>query len=480
MDQNKIAGIDTDDPQVKEKIYQQYIKAFGRGVYNYIREEFDEEAQQMIPRQYYSGGAGFENIGEVVSIETYRQKDLDRLPRDLVASIGNVMRDAAMIAVETDLVEATPRNNVVVDMALELAPSKADAAMFAGLSLEAYPDVRAFVEQEVGLLQPDQDKVVVVDAKMFDELRKQTVEEGLLFEGDDGNHYYYSHPKDTARAIKPTRVASDRVSEEDDPFIGHADSEAAIKQILDKMTGAHEGEITYVVPFINGKAGTPTAFPGIQVTDNVHVILNYFYLYNDRRVGIGQKALDLINERDGDFLRMSHATHPRGRTLDEIKRGTEDDERMFVFFKKLFRLDKASATLKKWGNQVVRLFGSGYGGNALGAKKFSLRFFNERGVESENESMAHQFMAIYYNKKTKESYGVTGDYPSMGGKTNNGTIYIDESLEEDWAVYLVSEDLVRSFFIQNPDGTVSEMAHNIEHGTFLVAEGINLQELPRA
>ena len=45
----------------------------------------------------------------------------------------------------------------------------------------------------------------------------------------------------------------------------------------------------------------------------------------------------------------------------------------------------------------MRLFGSGYGGNALGAKKFSLRFFNNRAVESTDEGMAHKFFTIYYN-----------------------------------------------------------------------------------
>ncbi len=480
MDQNKIAGVDTDDPQIKEKIYQQYLKAFGRGVYNYIREEFDETTQQMIPRQYYSGGAGFENIGEVVALETYRERDLDRLPRDLVTAIGNVMRDAAMIAVDTDLVESTPRNRLVVDSAIDLAPPKADAAMFAGLNIDPYPTVKKFVEEEVGLLQEDPDKVVVVDAKMFEELKRQAVEAGLLFEGDDGNHYYYSHPKDTARAIKPTRVASDRPSEAGDPFMNHLDSEEGIREILAKMTGAHEGQITYVVPYVNGKAGTPTEFPGVQITDSIHVVLNYFYLYNDRRAGIGQVALDAIERQNGEFLPFSHATAPKGRTLDDIDRSTDNDERMFVFFKRLFRLDKASDLLRQWGNGVVRLIGSAYGGNALGAKKFSLRYLINRAVESKDESMGHQFMAIYYNKRTKESFGVTGAYPSMGGKTNNGTIYIDDSLGEEWAVYLVSEDLVRSYFRQNPDGTYSEMAHNIEHGTFLVAEGINMEELPRA
>ena len=58
-DKNKVVGINTDDPQEKEKIYQQYLQAFKKGVYNYIKEEMDPLTQQAIPRKYFSGGFGF-------------------------------------------------------------------------------------------------------------------------------------------------------------------------------------------------------------------------------------------------------------------------------------------------------------------------------------------------------------------------------------------------------------------------------------
>ena len=39
-----------------EEIYDQYLEAFNTGVYNYIKEEYDSETQQIIPRKYFSGG----------------------------------------------------------------------------------------------------------------------------------------------------------------------------------------------------------------------------------------------------------------------------------------------------------------------------------------------------------------------------------------------------------------------------------------
>src|SRR5271169_4678807 len=56
-DKNKVAGVNIDDPQEKERIYQQYLKAFKKGVYNYIKEDIDPTTQETIPRKYFSGGA---------------------------------------------------------------------------------------------------------------------------------------------------------------------------------------------------------------------------------------------------------------------------------------------------------------------------------------------------------------------------------------------------------------------------------------
>jgi len=55
-DKNKVAGVNIDDPQEKEKIYERYLQAFKKGVYNYIKEEIDPATQEALPRKYFSGG----------------------------------------------------------------------------------------------------------------------------------------------------------------------------------------------------------------------------------------------------------------------------------------------------------------------------------------------------------------------------------------------------------------------------------------
>ena len=59
VDRKKTSGIAVEEKQIKEKIYAQYLKAFKRGVYNYIKEESDPMTGQAIPRKYFSGGFSF-------------------------------------------------------------------------------------------------------------------------------------------------------------------------------------------------------------------------------------------------------------------------------------------------------------------------------------------------------------------------------------------------------------------------------------
>ncbi|MCP4652550.1 MAG: hypothetical protein GY858_04105 [Candidatus Omnitrophica bacterium] len=56
VDKKKIAGVDTSDPQIKEKVYNQYLEAYKKGVYNYIRRDSDFTTKRKVNRRYYSGG----------------------------------------------------------------------------------------------------------------------------------------------------------------------------------------------------------------------------------------------------------------------------------------------------------------------------------------------------------------------------------------------------------------------------------------
>ena len=67
---NKVAGVDVEDKNVKMEIYNQYLQAFKKGVYNYIKEDIDPLTNQTVPRKYFSGGTEFRQYSEPGGIRT--------------------------------------------------------------------------------------------------------------------------------------------------------------------------------------------------------------------------------------------------------------------------------------------------------------------------------------------------------------------------------------------------------------------------
>ncbi len=53
---NKVSGIEIPEKDAREKVYAQYMEAYQKGVYNYVKEEFDRNTNETVPHKYFSGG----------------------------------------------------------------------------------------------------------------------------------------------------------------------------------------------------------------------------------------------------------------------------------------------------------------------------------------------------------------------------------------------------------------------------------------
>ncbi len=101
---NKIGGIDIQDKQIKEKIYSQYVAAFKKGVFNYIKEDIDAVSQRPIPRKYFSGG-----IDRLMNVHLNRTNDVSmisdasgrRLKLDVELNPEQSGNDRGMLTKET-------------------------------------------------------------------------------------------------------------------------------------------------------------------------------------------------------------------------------------------------------------------------------------------------------------------------------------------------------------------------------------------
>lgn len=62
IDQKRIAGVELKDQTIKNRIYNLYMIAYKKGVFDFIREDYDRLSQEFIPRKYFSGGEEFDDI----------------------------------------------------------------------------------------------------------------------------------------------------------------------------------------------------------------------------------------------------------------------------------------------------------------------------------------------------------------------------------------------------------------------------------
>ncbi|MBI3601922.1 MAG: GNAT family N-acetyltransferase, partial [Candidatus Omnitrophica bacterium] len=102
-DKNKVAGVGYESSVIArsdvtkqsndtEIIYQRYLAAFKKGVYNYIKEEQDPITNQSIPRKYFSGGFGFTGMDGAMVTTTIAPAQLTHGDLAMVSSrLDNAM-----------------------------------------------------------------------------------------------------------------------------------------------------------------------------------------------------------------------------------------------------------------------------------------------------------------------------------------------------------------------------------------------------
>ncbi|MBP9853299.1 MAG: hypothetical protein KBD53_00350 [Candidatus Omnitrophica bacterium] len=66
VNKGKVKGLEVEDKDGNEKIYEQYVESFKKGVHNFVRDEYDSTTQEMIPRKYFSGGINAAKIDAAI------------------------------------------------------------------------------------------------------------------------------------------------------------------------------------------------------------------------------------------------------------------------------------------------------------------------------------------------------------------------------------------------------------------------------
>ncbi len=247
-----------------------------------------------------------------------------------------------------------------------------------------------------------------------------------------GCYLHRSALNDVARTENLTFVCTER--QED---AGPNNNWMAPAESYDKLSkiyaGSMHGRTLYVIPFLMGARGSAFSKVGIQVTDSVYVVLNMRIMTR-----MGKIALDHLGDSD-DFTRCLHS------------KADLDIERRFICH---YPQDN-----------TIWSVGSGYGGNALLAKKcLALRIASKLGHQE--GWLAEHMLIVGVESPDGEISYICGAFPSACGKTNLAMLVPPPSMK-GWKIHTIGDDI--SWLRVGQDGRL--WAVNPEAGCFGVAPG---------
>jgi|GEM_PF-1418281 len=150
-DQAKVKGVDQ-DPKANQEIFNQYLAAFKKGVFNMIKEDVDRFSQEVVPRKYFSGGN--HSMGYALA---HAQVTLQRAPdsRQTQDAAGEVEASSDLVTAKMSLFSTNQKNQVHVNLqwleVLVLKKNEAIGRRNASYAASNVPETRNYRDKELNM-----------------------------------------------------------------------------------------------------------------------------------------------------------------------------------------------------------------------------------------------------------------------------------------------------------------------------------------
>jgi phosphoenolpyruvate carboxykinase (GTP) len=312
-------------------------------------------------------------------------------------------------------------------------------------------DLLSWVQRVSELTEPAQVHWCDGSESEYQALLAKMVADGTMVELNPQTHpgcyYHRSDPSDVARTEHLTFICADSAAE-----VGPTNNWMAPEEAKAKVTplfkGAMRGRTMYVVPYLMGPEGSPSARAGVEITDSAYVAASMRIMTR-----MGKPALQELDrlESQGTPALYCKGMHSLG--------DLSPDRRYILHFPK---------------DREIWSIGSGYGGNALlGKKCFALRIASTM-ARDEGWLAEHMLILGLQDPQGKTSY-ICAAFPSACGKTNLAMLVPPDSLP-GWKIWTVGDDI--AWLRVGDDGRL--WAINPEAGFFGVAPGTSSKTNPNA